>query len=113
MIAVPTSVGYGANFNGLSALLTMLNSCASGISVVNQHDHEHKQDDGHHPDHEHHHHRHEHDHHHVHHHSHDHHHRAYQDIVMLIEDAGLSEQVKETAPFPIDGQLMENSGFPM
>jgi pyridinium-3,5-biscarboxylic acid mononucleotide synthase len=35
VIAVPTSVGYGANFNGLSALLTMLNSCVSGISVVN------------------------------------------------------------------------------
>jgi len=35
VIAVPTSVGYGANFNGLSALLTMLNSCASGITVVN------------------------------------------------------------------------------
>ncbi|WP_077617969.1 nickel pincer cofactor biosynthesis protein LarB [Bacillus sinesaloumensis] len=35
IIAVPTSIGYGANFNGLSALLTMLNSCASGISVVN------------------------------------------------------------------------------
>ncbi len=35
IIAVPTSVGYGASFNGLSALLTMLNSCASGISVVN------------------------------------------------------------------------------
>jgi pyridinium-3,5-biscarboxylic acid mononucleotide synthase len=35
IMAVPTSVGYGANFNGLSALLTMLNSCASGISVVN------------------------------------------------------------------------------
>jgi len=35
VIAVPTSVGYGANFNGLSALLTMLNSCASGVSVVN------------------------------------------------------------------------------
>jgi pyridinium-3,5-biscarboxylic acid mononucleotide synthase len=35
VIAVPTSVGYGANFFGLSALLTMLNSCASGISVVN------------------------------------------------------------------------------
>ena len=33
--AVPTSVGYGASFNGLSALLTMLNSCAEGISVVN------------------------------------------------------------------------------
>ena len=32
---MPTSVGYGANFGGLSALLTMLNSCASGISVVN------------------------------------------------------------------------------
>jgi NCAIR mutase (PurE)-related protein len=32
---VPTSVGYGANFGGLSALLTMLNSCASGVSVVN------------------------------------------------------------------------------
>ncbi|KOA21403.1 AIR carboxylase [Clostridium homopropionicum DSM 5847] len=35
LIAVPTSVGYGANFGGLSALLTMLNSCASGTSVVN------------------------------------------------------------------------------
>lgn len=35
IIAVPTSVGYGANFHGLSALLTMLNSCASGVSVVN------------------------------------------------------------------------------
>ena len=34
-IAVPTSVGYGASFNGLSALLSMLNSCASGCSVVN------------------------------------------------------------------------------
>lgn len=35
IIAVPTSVGYGANFGGLSALLTMINSCASGVSVVN------------------------------------------------------------------------------
>ena len=35
VIAVPTSVGYGANFGGLSALLCMLNSCASGVSVVN------------------------------------------------------------------------------
>lgn len=35
VIAVPTSVGYGANFGGLSALLSMLNSCASGIAVVN------------------------------------------------------------------------------
>ncbi len=35
VIAVPTSVGYGANFGGLSALLTMLNSCSAGISVVN------------------------------------------------------------------------------
>lgn len=35
VIAVPTSVGYGANLNGLSALLTMINSCANGISVVN------------------------------------------------------------------------------
>lgn len=35
VIAVPTSIGYGANFNGLSALLTMVNSCANGISVVN------------------------------------------------------------------------------
>lgn len=35
VIAVPTSVGYGANFKGLSALLTMLNSCAAGIGVVN------------------------------------------------------------------------------
>jgi len=35
VIAVPTSVGYGASFNGLAALLTMLNSCASGVGVVN------------------------------------------------------------------------------
>lgn len=35
VIAVPTSVGYGANLGGLSALLTMINSCANGISVVN------------------------------------------------------------------------------
>ncbi|MGD8188691.1 nickel pincer cofactor biosynthesis protein LarB [Brevibacillus ginsengisoli] len=35
VIAVPTSVGYGANFKGVSALLTMLNSCANGIAVVN------------------------------------------------------------------------------
>lgn len=35
VVAVPTSVGYGASFHGLSALLTMLNSCANGISVVN------------------------------------------------------------------------------
>ena len=35
VVAVPTSVGYGANFGGLSALLAMLNSCASGCSVVN------------------------------------------------------------------------------
>lgn len=35
VIAVPTSVGYGANFGGLAALLSMLNSCASGVSVVN------------------------------------------------------------------------------
>ena len=35
VIAVPTSVGYGASFGGLSALLTMLNSCANGVSVVN------------------------------------------------------------------------------
>ena len=35
VIAVPTSVGYGASFQGLSALLTMINSCANGISVVN------------------------------------------------------------------------------
>ncbi len=35
VIAVPTSVGYGTSFQGLSALLTMLNSCASGITVVN------------------------------------------------------------------------------
>ena len=35
IIAVPTSVGYGANFGGLSALLSMLNSCSSGVSVVN------------------------------------------------------------------------------
>lgn len=35
IIAVPTSVGYGANFGGISALLAMLNSCAGGVSVVN------------------------------------------------------------------------------
>jgi pyridinium-3,5-biscarboxylic acid mononucleotide synthase len=35
IIAVPTSVGYGANFQGLAALLTMLNSCASNVAVVN------------------------------------------------------------------------------
>ncbi len=35
VIAVPTSVGYGASFGGLSALLSMLNSCSSGVSVVN------------------------------------------------------------------------------
>ena len=35
VIAVPTSVGYGASFGGISALLTMLNSCANGISTVN------------------------------------------------------------------------------
>lgn len=35
VIAVPTSVGYGASFHGLSALLSMLNSCANGVSVVN------------------------------------------------------------------------------
>ena len=35
VIAVPTSVGYGANFQGLSSLLTMINSCANGVAVVN------------------------------------------------------------------------------
>ena len=35
VIAVPTSVGYGASFHGLAALLAMLNSCASGVTVVN------------------------------------------------------------------------------
>ncbi len=35
IIAVPTSVGYGANFGGLSALLAMLTSCANGVTVVN------------------------------------------------------------------------------
>ncbi len=35
VIAVPTSIGYGASFNGLAALLAMLNSCASGVTVVN------------------------------------------------------------------------------
>ena len=35
VIAVPTSVGYGANLHGLSALLTMINSCANGVAVVN------------------------------------------------------------------------------
>ncbi len=35
LIAVPTSIGYGTNFQGMTALLTMLNSCASGITVVN------------------------------------------------------------------------------
>ena len=35
VIAVPTSVGYGAAFGGIAALLGMLNSCASGVTVVN------------------------------------------------------------------------------
>ena len=35
VIAVPTSIGYGASFGGLAPLLTMLNSCAAGIGVVN------------------------------------------------------------------------------
>jgi pyridinium-3,5-biscarboxylic acid mononucleotide synthase len=35
VIAVPTSVGYGASFGGIAALLCMLNSCASGVTVVN------------------------------------------------------------------------------
>lgn len=35
VVAVPTSVGYGANFGGIAALLTMLNSCATGVGVVN------------------------------------------------------------------------------
>ncbi|MCA6588899.1 MAG: nickel pincer cofactor biosynthesis protein LarB, partial [Pseudanabaena sp. M109S1SP1A06QC] len=35
IIAVPTSIGYGASFNGLAPLLTMLNSCATGVGVVN------------------------------------------------------------------------------
>jgi NCAIR mutase (PurE)-related protein len=35
IVAVPTSVGYGASFEGLSALLTMLSSCAPGVAVVN------------------------------------------------------------------------------
>jgi len=35
VVAVPTSVGYGASFGGIAALLGMLNSCANGISVVN------------------------------------------------------------------------------
>jgi len=35
VIAVPTSIGYGASFSGLAALLGMLNSCASGLTVVN------------------------------------------------------------------------------
>ena len=35
VIAVPTSVGYGASFHGLSALLAMLNSCSAGVAVVN------------------------------------------------------------------------------
>jgi NCAIR mutase (PurE)-related protein len=35
VVAVPTSVGYGASFGGITALLAMLNSCASGVSVVN------------------------------------------------------------------------------
>ena len=35
VVAVPTSVGYGASFGGMSALLTMINSCANGITVVN------------------------------------------------------------------------------
>jgi NCAIR mutase (PurE)-related protein len=35
VIAVPTSVGYGASFGGIAPLLTMLNSCAAGVAVVN------------------------------------------------------------------------------
>jgi hypothetical protein len=35
VLAVPTSVGYGASFGGLAALLALLNSCASGVTVVN------------------------------------------------------------------------------
>jgi NCAIR mutase (PurE)-related protein len=35
IIAVPTSVGYGASFKGIAPLLTMLNSCAQGVAVVN------------------------------------------------------------------------------
>ena len=35
VVAVPTSVGYGASFGGMTALLAMLNSCATGVSVVN------------------------------------------------------------------------------
>ena len=35
VIAVPTSIGYGASFGGVAALLTMLNSCAPGVAVVN------------------------------------------------------------------------------
>jgi hypothetical protein len=35
VVAVPTSIGYGTSFGGLTALLAMLNSCATGISVVN------------------------------------------------------------------------------
>jgi len=35
VIAVPTSVGYGASFQGIAPLLTMLNSCAPGVAVVN------------------------------------------------------------------------------
>jgi NCAIR mutase (PurE)-related protein len=35
VIAVPTSIGYGASFGGITALLAMLNSCATGVSVVN------------------------------------------------------------------------------
>jgi hypothetical protein len=35
VIAVPTSIGYGASFNGIAALLGMLNSCAAGVTVVN------------------------------------------------------------------------------
>jgi len=35
LIAVPSSIGYGASFNGLTALLAMLNSCPGGVSVVN------------------------------------------------------------------------------
>jgi pyridinium-3,5-biscarboxylic acid mononucleotide synthase len=35
VVAVPTSIGYGASFHGLAALLTMLNSCATGVAVMN------------------------------------------------------------------------------
>ncbi len=73
-----------------------------GHEHAHHHDHDHHHEHNHHHEHDHEHdhdheHNHENDHGHHHHHDHDHHHRAYQDIVKLIEEAGFSDHVKETA----------------